>query len=571
MKKGDVYNQSLMEKRLVSDDDAVTSQYMDEGYLFFSVDPVEANIDGDSIDFEMRITESKQATINKIIIKGNTKTNEHVIRRELRTVPGELFSKSDILRSVRELAAMGHFNPENITPNPLPNLSDGTVDIEYLLEERSNDQLEVSGGWGGYGFVGTVGLRFSNFSARKLLDIKAWRPIPTGDGQTLSIRAQSNGRYYQAYNLSFVEPWFGGKKPNSFSTSLYYTITKSFRRTSSASSDDFFKVLGASVGLGRRLSWPDDYFVLYTEFEYQRYHLNDWGSNFVINDGFSHVIDMNISLSRSSQDQMIYPRRGSTFSLSLKLTPPYSALKKDKFWQISDAEKLAIRDNIADKYSTYLTENEVDQYAATEIDNRENSKKFKFIEYHKWKFNGAWYTSLIGNLVLATKSEFGLLGFYNSDIGASPFEKFNVGGSGMMGYNLYGTDIVALRGYPDGTLTPQTVVVRNGQKIQIDNGNMYVKYTLEMRYPFSLNPSATIFGLVFLEGGNAWQHFNEFNPFLIKRSAGVGIRAFLPMFGMLGIDYGFGFDLPNSGSIASDEIKRGYHGGEFHFVMGQQF
>jgi outer membrane protein insertion porin family len=570
MKKGDIYNQSLMEKRLISDDDAVTSQYMDEGYLFFSIDPVEANIDGDSIDFEMRISESKQATINKIIIKGNTKTNEHVIRREIRTLPGELFSKSDIIRSVRELAAMGHFNPENITPNPLPNLADGTVDIEYSLEERSNDQLEVSGGWGGYGFVGTIGLRFSNFSARKILDPTAWRPIPTGDGQTLSIRAQSNGRYYQGYNISFIEPWFGGKKPNSFSTSFYYTITKSYRRSSSEAQDDYFRVLGASVGLGRRLTWPDDYFVLYTELEYQRYHLNDWGSNFFINDGFSHVVNMNISLSRSSQDQMIYPRRGSAFSLSLKITPPYSAFKKDEFWHISDAEKLAVRDDISDNYS-YLSEYQIDQYAETEIANRENSLKFKFIEYHKWKFNGAWYTSLFGNLVMATKSEFGFLGFYDPDIGVSPFEKFDLGGSGMMGYNLYGTDIIALRGYPDGSLTPQSVVVRNGSNVQINNGNLYVKYTLEMRYPFSLNPSATIFGLVFLEGGNAWQKFNEFNPFLIKRSAGVGIRAFLPMFGMLGIDYGWGFDLPNSGNIPATEIKRGYHGGEFHFVMGQQF
>jgi len=570
MKKGDVYNQSQIEKRIQTDDDAVTSQYMDEGYLFFSIDPVEANIEGDSIDLEMRIAEGNQATINRILVKGNTKTNEHVIRREVRTVPGELFSKSNIIRSVRELAAMGHFNPENITPNPLPNISDGTVDIEYSVEERSNDQLEVSGGWGGYGFVGTIGLRFSNFSARNMLDLKAWKPVPTGDGQTLSVRAQSNGRYYQAYNISFVEPWFGGKKPNSFSTSFYYTITKSFRNTSNMNRNDYFKVLGASIGLGRRLSWPDDYFVLYTELGLQKYFLNNWGSNFIINDGVSNIINMQISLSRSSQDQMIYPRRGSAFSLALKLTPPYSAFLKKNFYQIGDAEKLAIRSEMTDQYP-YLTEPELEQYTTTEIANRENSKKYKFIEYHKWTFNAAWYTSLIGNLVLSAKTEFGYLGFYNPDIGVSPFEKFNVGGSGMMGYNLYGTDIVALRGYADGTLTPQSVVVRNGQRIRIDDGNLYVKYTVEMRYPFSLNPSATIFGLVFLEGGNCWQKWDELNPFQIKRSAGVGIRAFLPMFGMLGIDYGFGFDLPNSSDTPPDEIRRGYHGGEFHFTMGQQF
>jgi outer membrane protein insertion porin family len=266
---------------------------------------------------------------------------------------------------------------------------------------------------------------------------------------------------------------------------------------------------------------------------------------------------------------MIYPRRGSAFSFSVKLTPPFSLFRQDNFWEIPNAEKLAIRDDISDQYP-YLNEQEVNQYTKTEIENRENAIKYEFIEYHKWTFNAAWYTSLIGNLVLSAKSEFGYLGFYNPDIGVSPFEKFDVGGSGMMGYNLYGTDIVALRGYADGTLTPQSVIVRNGIKTQIDNGNLYVKYTLELRYPFSLNPSATIFGLVFLEGGNCWQTFDEFNPFLIKRSAGVGLRAFLPMFGMLGIDYGFGFDLPNN-SLAPDQIKRGYHGGEFHFTMGQQF
>jgi outer membrane protein insertion porin family len=570
MKKGDIYDQTHLTKRLSTDDDAVTSQYMDEGYLFFSIDPVEANIEGDSIDLEMRISEGSQATINRVIVKGNTKTNEHVIRREVRTVPGELFSKSNIIRSVRELAAMGHFNPENITPNPLPNMADGTVDIEYSVEERSNDQLEVSGGWGGYGFVGTIGLRFSNFSARNILDLKAWKPVPTGDGQTLSVRAQTNGRYYQAYNLSFVEPWFGGKKPNSFSTSFYYTITKSFRNTSTMNKDDYFKVLGASIGLGRRLSWPDDYFVLYTELGLQKYFLNNWGSNFIINDGVSNIINVQISLSRSSQDQMIYPRRGSAFTVSLKLTPPYSAFRKKDFWVIPDAEKLAIRSDIADQ-NPYLSQSELDQYTETEIANRENSIKYQYIEYHKWTFNAAWYTTLIGNLVLAAKSEFGYLGFYNAAIGTSPFEKFNVGGSGMMGYNLYGTDIIALRGYADGTLTPQSVVVRNGSMVRIDDGNLYVKYTVEMRYPFSLNPSATIFGHVFLEGGNCWQKWDQLNPFLIKRSVGVGLRAFLPMFGMLGIDYGFGLDLPNSSGTSASEIKRGYHGGEFHFTMGQQF
>jgi outer membrane protein insertion porin family len=464
---------------------------------------------------------------------------------------------------------MGHFNPENIVPNILPNPADATVDIEYSLEERSNDQLEVSGGWGGYGFVGTVGLRFSNFSARKILEPKAWRPVPTGDGQTVSVRAQSNGRYYQSYNLSFVEPWFGGKKPNSFSLSFYYQITKPYRNFGESTSEGYFKVLGASVGLGRKLNWPDDFFVFYTELGYQRYSLKNWGSSFVINNGYSQVIDLNLSLSRSSQDQMIYPRRGSAFNLTLQLTPPYSFFKKENFWYLSNTEELLIKDEIADKNPSY-TDKQVEQYTATEIESRENERKFKFVEYHKWTFNSAWYTNLFDNLVLSAKSEFGYLGYYNSNIGVSPFEKFDLGGSGMMGYNLYGADIVALRGYADGTLTPISIKNRNGSNVAIDDGNMYVKYTMELRYPFSLNPSATIFGLAFVEGGNAWSRFEEFNPFGVKRSAGVGLRAFLPMFGMLGIDWGWGFDLPNR-NVTATEQKRGYHGPEFHFTMGQQF
>lgn len=569
MEKGDVYDQEYLEKRLRTDDDAVLSQYMDEGYLFAGVDPVEINIDGDSIDLEVRVTEGNPANINKVLVKGNTKTNEHVIRRELRTIPGDLFSRTAIMRSVRELAAMGHFNPENIVPNILPNPADGTVDIEYLLEERSNDQLEVSGGWGGYGFVGTIGLRFSNFSARKIMDPKAWRPVPTGDGQTLSVRAQSNGRFYQAYNLSFVEPWFGGKKPNSFSTSLYYTVTHPFRRFNEDREDGFFKVMGTSVGLGRKLTWPDDFFVFYTQLGYQRYSLSNYPSAFVVSDGVSQIIDLNLSLSRSSQDQMIYPRRGSAFTLSLKLTPPYSLFKDEGFWELSANEEQSVQDGVIrenEKRPIPLSPDELPAAVEAEIRNQENSRKYKFIEYHKWSFDAAWYTRVVKELVIAAKTEFGYLGFYNRDIGHSPFEKFDVGGSGMMGYNLYGTDIVALRGYDEGSLTPTTV--SNNQRI--DNGNVYVKYTLEFRYPFTLNPSATIYGLAFLEGGNAWSKIELFNPFGIKRSAGIGIRAFLPMFGMLGIDWGYGFDLPN-GVVSPAERRRGRHGSEFHFTMGQQF
>lgn len=593
VKKGDVYDQKRIQERLFSDEDAITSLYMVEGYLFFSVEPVEQRIiknqsvsdnpdcypkpdnifrkamykvklakpivcPGDSIDLQMRISEGQPATINRVIIKGNTKTNEHVVRRELRTRPGELFSKSDIIRSVRELATLGHFNPENITPNPIPNPADGTVDLEYQLEERANDQLEVSGGWGGYGFVGTVGIRFSNFSVRNILDPKAWRPVPTGDGQSLSIRAQSNGRYYQAYNLSFMEPWFGGKKPNSFSFSLYHTITHYYGTRTAATADDFFKIYGASIGLGRRLKWPDDFFTVYSELSYQRYHLNDW-SNFIITDGFSNILSLNLTLSRSSQDQMIYPRKGSMFSIGLQITPPYSSFLSDNFWVLSDEEREKVRNELLAKNSE-TTDDDINR----EIQSREESNKYKWIEYHRWTFKGAWYTSLVGNLVMALKSEFGYLGFFNSDIGPSPFEKFDVGGSGMYGYNLYSTDIVALRGYPDGSLTPTKNILRGGSVVQIDNGNLYTKFTMELRYPFSLNQSATLYGLAFFEGGNCWQEFKEFNPFLIKRSVGFGVRAFLPMFGMLGVDWGFGLD-----ALPGD--KNTYHGSEFHFIMGQQF
>lgn len=589
VKNGEIYDKKRIEERLFSDEDAITSLYMDEGYLFFSVDPVELNIiedpnadnssncpenrkdyfrklaerlklakplpgcPGDSIDLEMRISEGTPATINRVIIKGNTKTNEHVVRRELRTRPGELFSKSDIIRSVRELATLGHFNPENISPNPIPNLADGTVDIEYNLEERANDQLEVSGGWGGYGFVGTVGIRFSNFSIRNILDPEAWRPVPTGDGQSLSIRAQSNGKYYQAYNLSFMEPWFGGKKPNNFSVSFYHTITKNYYTTQSiATDDDFFKIYGASIGLGKRLKWPDDFFILSTELGYQRYHLNDW-PYFFISTGFSNILSFKTTVTRSSQDQMIFPRKGSVFSLGLAVTPPFSAFKKDNFWILTDAEKNAARNDV-------LSENpeasESDIEAA--IESLNDTEKYKWIEYHKWSFSGTWYTSLVGNLVLAAKAEFGYLGFFNRDIGSSPFEKFRVGGSGMYSYNLYGADIIALRGYEEGSITPKNAK-------SIDNGNVYSKFSVEMRYPVSLNPSATIYGLAFFDGGNAWQHIREFNPFVMKRSVGVGIRAFLPMFGMLGVDWGYGLDQQ------WDEPGKLRHGSEFHFIMGQQF
>lgn len=518
IEKGEVFDQSLLNKRLLEDEDAVSNYfYLDHGYLFSSIEPVEVRVDHDSIDFEMRVYEGKQATVNNVIIKGNTKTKEHVIRREIRTKPGDLFSRQDLVRTVRELAQLGHFDPEQINPVPIPNPQDGTVDLEYNLVERANDQLEISGGWGANMLVGTIGLRFSNFATSDMLNPKAWRPIPMGDGQTLSVRAQSNGSYYKAYNMSFVEPWFGGKKPNSLVVSLYHTVTTNasyFVETS----DKSFKISGASVGLGRRLKWPDDFFTLYNEASFQQYKLKDW-SGFLFTNGTSNNFSFTSTFSRNSIDQPIYPRRGSKFSLSLQVTPPYSLFSGKDYANLDDGDK------------------------------------YNLIEYHKWKFSSEWYTSLAGNLVLSTRAQFGYLGYYNPDIGPSPFEGFDVGGDGMTGYNIYGYETIALRGYSNSSLTPRV----NGYKA----GNVYTKLTMELRYPITLNPSATVFALAFLEGGDAWYSIDQFNPFIIKRSAGIGLRAFLPMFGLLGIDWGYGFDdVPGM----PDANK-----GNFHFTIGQQF
>ncbi|MCK4921949.1 MAG: outer membrane protein assembly factor BamA [Bacteroidales bacterium] len=522
IKKGDVFDQTVLDERTLIDEDAVNSLYLDNGYLFFDLQPVEVRVENDTIDFEMRIYEGKQAYINKIIIEGNTKTNEHVIRREIRTNPGDLFSKGDIIRSVRELAQLGHFDPEQIEPEPIPNQADGTVDLKYKLVEKANDQLEVSGGWGMGMLVGTIGLRFSNFAIRNALKANMWRPVPSGDGQTLSVRAQSNGKYYQAYNLSFIEPWFGGKKPNSFSVSLYHTIMNNsynYYYTSGYNNDQFMKISGASLGLGRRLKWPDDFFTLFNELSFQRYNLQEYTGYFLFSDGKSNNFSLNTKFGRNSVDQPIYPRQGSSFTLGLQITPPYS-LMNDK------------------DYTVMIDED-----------------KYKWIEYHKWDFKADWYVSLAGNLVLYTRAHFGYLGHYNDDIGPSPFEGYDLGGDGLTGYNLYGRETIAQRGYENSSLTP----IINGNK----SGNVYNKYTVEVRYPFTLNPSATVFGLVFLEGGNAWYSFDEFNPFLIKRSAGVGLRAFLPMFGLLGIDWGYGFDEVPGKPDANE--------GQFHFTIGQQF
>ncbi len=518
LERGEVYDPVKLERRLRADDDAVSALYLDDGYLFFSVNPVEMSVDNDSIDLEMRIHEGDQARINRIYITGNTKTNERVIRRELRTKPGQLFSRQNLIRSQRELANLGHFDPERLMVNPLPNPADGTVDIEYVVEERASDQLEISGGWGAGMLIGTLGVRFSNFSTRNILNRDAWRPLPSGDGQTLSIRAQSNGSYYQAYNLSFIEPYLGGTRPNSLSVSVFHTIqTNRYNRNVQDWSS--LRISGASMGLGRRLNWPDDFFTLYNEVSYQHYNLDDWFGQFMFQDGQANNLSIRTSFGRNSVDQPIYPRRGNSFNLTLQATPPYSLLSGRDFSGLPPQER------------------------------------YRWIEYHKWTFKSDWYTALAGNLVLSTSAQFGILGHYNRDIGPSPFESFDLGGDGMSGYNLYGRETIGLRGYENGSLTP----IVNGNK----SGNLYNKFTMELRYPVSTNPNAFIYPLVFVEAGNAWHSFDDFNPFAIKRSAGIGLRAFLPMFGLLGIDWAYGFDdIPG---------RPGANRGQFHFVLGQQF
>ncbi|MHC1702664.1 MAG: outer membrane protein assembly factor BamA [Tenuifilaceae bacterium] len=535
MKKGDVYDKSMLEKRLFSDETSISTLYMDDGYLFFQIDPVENNVERDSVDLEMRISEGDQATVNRVTLAGNTKTNEHVVRRELFTKPGDLFSKSEIQRSIRYLAQLGHFDPEKLDVKPEPNVADGTVDLRYILEEKANDQFEISGGWGANMFVGTVGIRFSNFAIRRAFDKGAWRPVPSGDSQSLTLRASTNGTYYKAFSVSFTEPWLGGRKPTNFSFSLYHTI-QSGATYAYQTSDKFFKVTGASVGIGTRLKWPDDWFQIYHEVSLQNYLLRNWSSgSFLFTDGNSNNFSFKTTLSRNSTDQQIYPRRGSNFSLSLQITPPYSSFKKKSFWLLSDAEKVG------------LTE--------SEITLKEQSDRYHWIEYHKWSGRAQWYLALVQNLVLYTNAQFGMLGYFSENLGYSPFEGFDLGGDGMSGYNLYGRETIGLRGYENGTLTP---IVNNAR-----TANIYNKYTMEIRYPLSLKPQAAIYVHTFFEAGNAWHNFDEFNPFNIHRSVGFGARMFLPMLGMLGIDWGYGLDAVRNQPSANK--------GQFHFVIGMPF
>jgi outer membrane protein insertion porin family len=523
IQKGDVYNRELLETNLNYNPNGfdVTSLYMDDGYLFFSVDPVEVRIENDSIDLEIRIREGKQARISNVGVKGNTKTNDHVVVRELRTRPGQLFSRNDVIRTTRELANLRYFNAETIQPDVKPDFANSTVDIDYKVEETSADQIELSGGWGYGRVIGTLGLSFNNFSTRNLFKKEAWKPVPSGDGQKLSLRIQTFGKGYLNYSASFTEPWLGGRKPTSLTLSYYHSLF-SDGRPKSDTARAYFIIDGLTAGIGQRLTWPDDFFTLYQGINLMRYSLKNYSSLFRVGNGTGtfNVISYNIAFGRNSVSQPIFPRSGSDFSLSFEFTPPYSAFTNKNYNEISESEK------------------------------------FRMVEFYKWKLGTSWYVETFNKLILSARLRMGYLGAYNSKIGVTPFQRFYLGGDGLSGYsNFDGREIIAMRGYTNESITPMYYKDKN------IGGTIFTKYTLELRYPFSLNPSATIYGLSFLEAGNSWLGFGEFNPFEVKRSAGVGVRIFLPMFGLLGLDWGYGFD-PIYGLPSANKSQ-------FHFSINQ--
>ena len=554
MKKGDVYNQKLMNKRLSEDEDAVGNEYWNRGYLFYSLQPTEVNIVGDSSDLEMRIFEGQQAHINRVRINGNTRLYENVVRRELRTKPGDLFSKEALQRTGRELASMGHFDPEQVNPDVKPNYEDGTVDINWDLVQKSNDQVEFSLGWGQTGVIGRIGLKLNNFSMANLFNKnKEHRGIlPVGDGEVLSLGAQTNGSYYQSYNASYSTSWFGGKRPIQFTVGTYFSkqtdVSSNYYNSAYMNNyynyyygygnsynnyyenyydpDKFVKLFGVSVGWGKRLRWPDDYFQLSVELAYQRYMLKNW-QYFLVTDGNCNNLNLGITLSRVSTDNQLFPRRGSEFSFSVTLTPPWSKFDNKNYKDLATNSQSP---NFKD----------------------EQQEKYRWIEYHKWKFRSKTYTALTNGqkcLVLMTRVEFGLLGSYNK-YKKSPFETYYMGGDGMSGYSTgYAEETIGLRGYENGSLTPYGY-----------EGYAYDRFTLELRYPFLLG-NTTIYGLGFVEAGNAWNETKKFNPFDMKRSAGVGVRIFLPMVGLMGIDWAYGFD----------KVFGSKGGSQFHFILGQEF
>lgn len=552
IEKGDVYDVVSMQKRLYGGgkqgDYDVSKLYRDKGYLFFDITPVETNIQNDSVDVELRLREGKQATLNNIIINGNDLTNERVVRRQVVTRPGYLFSQSDFERSIREIASLGQFDAEAIIDPTngyaiLPNQRDNTVDLIYNVTEKPSSQLELSGGWGGNTFVATVGVSFNNFSTRRFFDKDAWRPVPLGDAQNLAFRFQTNGTYYTALSASFTEPWLFGKKPTSLNMSAYYTRqTNSYLALNILSHDRQMEVFGVSASLGSRLKWPDNYFVAYNGLNWQTYKLTNWYSGyFIFDNGYSHNISYSFNLMRNSTDQQIYPRMGSEFSFGLSLTPPFSLFRKYDFDK--DGKRVNVK-----------------SWKDVNYDNWSAQQRYRWIEYHKWKMSASQYIKLVGDLVLMTRAQFGYLGFYNRSWGYSPFEGFLLGGDGMSGYNTYGSEVISLRGYENYSLTPYAATAYKSDGGAYA-GNVYDKFTLELRYPVIMQPSSTIYLLAFLEGGNCWSDIRDFNPFQIYRSAGVGVRVFLPMVGLIGVDWGYGFD----------GRSKNLGGSQFHFVIGQQF
>lgn len=538
--KGDTYNGVLLKKRISDntkpDGEDLSNLYQNNGYLFSNINPVEVSVLNDTINFEIRVVEGKPAYFNKITVVGNTRTNDHVIHRELRTKPGNIYSKSQIVRTVRELGQMGFFDPEQISPdfkNVDPNF--GTVDIEYGLVEKGASQVELQGGYGGGGFIGTLGLSFNNFSVRGLKDKAAYKPLPMGDGQALSVRLQAN-RFYNTASFSFSEPWLGGRQPVSFSTSI--SRTKQYRYdyfTGQANKDQFFEITGAQIGLAKKLRVPDDYFQLSQSLGYQYYNLSNYYTGlFTFGDGKSNNIFYNVILSRDNTFvNPVFPLGGSQFALSAKLSLPYSLFNGIDYDDLENQAEYQNEDGEPDQAL-------IDQ------------ERFKWLEFYKIKFNGTWYTRLIDKFVLKTHAEFGFLGAYNNKRGIIPFDRFYLGGDGMSQYAMDGRETVALRGYTNQSLSSQ------------DGSTIYNKFSLELRYPITLKPAASIFALTFLESGNGYDSFREFNPFNAKRSAGLGIRIFMPAFGLLGIDFGYGFDSQFAGDLNA-------HGWETHFVIGQNF
>lgn len=537
IKKGDIYNQSQLDAKLYMNPNGndISSLYMDDGYLFFNISPVETMATNDSIDLEMHIYEGKQAIINRVTVVGNSKTNDHVILREIRTKPGQLFRRSDIIRSQRELSQLGYFDPEKMNVTPTPNQATGTVDIEYKVEEKPSDQVELSGGYGNKQVVGTLGVSFTNFSSKNFFKKSAWRPLPSGDGQRLSVRAQTTGLYFQSYNVSFTEPWLGGKKPNSLSVTSYYSVQSNGERRNIKSNGEkianakrqSLEILGMSVGFGKRLKWPDDYFTLYQELNYEYYTLNNYNSGasiFSFSKGFSNNIYYKVSVQRNSIDKPIFETRGSQITFTGQFTPPYSVF------------------NNKDYSNPLLTDQE----------------RFKFVEYQKYKFTAKFFTPLTNkrgaegkearNLILKSSIGLGFLSPYNRKVGDAPFERFYLGGSGLTGFTLGGREIIALRGYDDNSLSPSV-------------GASYIaKYSMELRFPITLNPQATIFMLAFADAGKSWSKMKEFDPFNVYRASGVGLRIFLPMFGLLGFDYGWRLDdVKNLPTMQK---------GQFHFTIG---